>query len=80
MEKSVLNITDILRNQTQGLKTSYERDIEGTFVVKLRAHNIDIHFFYTRLPLNEDDNNFEEQLNYMNCKKKVKNYMILVRK
>ena len=80
MEKSVLDITDSLRHQKQGLTTSDVRDIEGIFVVKLRAQNIDSHFFYTQLPLNEDDNNFEEQLSYMNYKKTVKNYMILVGK
>ena len=40
--------------------------------MKLRGQNIDFHFFYTQLPLNEDDNNFEEQLSYMNYKKKVR--------
>ena len=80
MYKSVLDITDSLRHQKQGLTTSDNRDIEGIFVVKLRAQNIDSHFFYTQLPLNEDDNNFEEQLSYMNYKKTVKNYMILVGK
>ena len=45
MEKSVLDITDSLRHQKQGLTTSDVRDIEGTFVVKLRANNIDNHFY-----------------------------------
>ena len=45
MEKSVLNITDILIHQKQGLTTSDVRDIEGTFVVKLRGQNIDGHFY-----------------------------------
>ena len=58
MEKSVLDTADSLRHQKQGLKTSDVRDIEGTFVVKLRAQNIYTHFFYTQLPLNEDDSNF----------------------
>ena len=71
MEKSVLDITDILRHQKQVWKTSYVSDIEGSFVVKSCAQNIDRHFFYTQLPLNEDDNNFEEQLSYMNYKKIV---------
>ena len=44
MDKSVLDITDSLRHQKQVLKTSYVRDIEGIFVVKLRGHNIDSHF------------------------------------
>ena len=59
MEKPVLDITDSLRHQKQGLTTSDVRDIEGAFVVKLRAQKIDIHFLNTQLPLNEDDKNFE---------------------
>ena len=42
--------------------------------MKLRAQNIDSHFFYTQLPLNEDDNNFKEQLSYMNYKKIVRKF------
>ena len=45
MEKSVLDITDRLRHQKQGLTTSDVRDVEGTFVVKLRAQKVDSHFF-----------------------------------
>ena len=52
MWKAVLDIKDSLRHQKQGLTTSDVRDIEGTFVVKLRVQNIDSHFFYTQLPLN----------------------------
>ena len=44
MEKSELDITNSVRHQKQGLKTSYVRDIEGNFVVKLRGKNIDTHF------------------------------------
>ena len=51
MEKSVLDITDSLRHHKQGLTTSYVRDNEGIFVVKLHGQNIDCHFFYTQLPL-----------------------------
>ena len=69
MEKSVLDITDSVRNQKQGLTTSDVRDMEGNFVVKLRGQNINTHFFYTKLPLNEDDNNFEEQFNDINYNK-----------
>ena len=36
--------------------------------MKLCAQNIDSHFFYAQLPLNEDDNSFEEQLRYINYK------------
>ena len=80
MEKSVLDIKDRVRHQKQGLTPSDVRDIEVTFVVKLRAHNIYSHFFYTQLTLNEDDNNFEEKLNYINYNKTVKNHMIMVGK
>ena len=68
MEKSVLDITNRLINVKQGMTTTDVRDIDGNFVVKLRGLNIDTHFFYTQLPLNEDDDNFEEQLNYINYK------------
>ena len=44
MDKSVLDITDSVRCQKQVLTTSDVRDIEVTFVVKLRVHNIDTHF------------------------------------
>ena len=40
--------------------------------MKLCAQNIDSHFFYTQLPLNEDDKIYEEYLSYINYKKKVK--------
>ena len=72
MDKSVLDIIDSLRHQKQGLKTSDVRDIEGIFVVKLRAQNIDSHFFYTQFNLNEDDNNYKEQSSYNNYKKIVR--------
>ena len=67
----MLDITDRLRHHKQGLTTSYVRDIEVTFVVKLRAQKMDSHFFYTQLPLNEDDKNSKEQLSCMNYKKTV---------
>ena len=80
MQKSLLDITDSVKHQKQGLTTSDVSDTEGTFVVKLRGQNIDTHFLNTRLPLNEDDNHFEKQLNDINCKKTVKIYIMLVRK
>ena len=43
--KSVLDIIDSVRHQKQGLTTSYVRDIEGTFLLKLRGQNIDTHFY-----------------------------------
>ena len=46
-ETLILDITDILRNQKQGLKASHISYIEGTFVVKLRAQNIYRIFLYT---------------------------------
>ena len=45
MEKSVLDMTDSLRHQKLGLTTSESRDVEGMFVVKLRAQKTDSHFF-----------------------------------
>ena len=74
MEKSVLDITEILRHQKQGFTTSDVRYVEGIFVVKLRAQKIDSHFLSTQLPLNEDDNNTKEQLSYMNYKKTVRKF------
>ena len=44
MEKSVLDVTDSVKHQKQGFTTSDVRDIEGTFVEKLRGQNIDTHF------------------------------------
>ena len=44
MEKSVLDVIYTVRHQKQGLATSDVRGIEETFVVKLRAQNIDNHF------------------------------------
>ena len=41
MEKSVLDITEKIRQQKQGLTTLDVRNIEVTFVVKLRVQNID---------------------------------------
>ena len=58
MEKSFLGIIDSVRHKKQGLTASYVKDIEGTFVVKLSGNNIENYFFYTKLPLNEDDDNF----------------------
>ena len=68
----MLDITDSSGHQKQGLKTSDVRDIEGTFVVKLYGQNSKNYFFYAKLPLNEDDNSFEEQLKYISYKKMVK--------
>ena len=45
MDKSVLDITDSLRHHKLGLETSESRDVQGIFVVKLRAHKTDSHFF-----------------------------------
>ena len=78
MEKSVLDIKDSVIHHKQVLTTSDVIYIEGKFVVKLRGQNIDTHFFNTQLPLNEDDNCFEERLNDINYRKTVKNYTMLV--
>ena len=61
-EKSLLDIADTVRHQKQVLTTSDVRDIEGAFVVKLRYQNINTHFFYTQLPMNEDDNFLKNNL------------------
>ena len=45
MEKSVLDLTDSLRHQKLGLTTSDSRDVQGIFVVKLRAKKTDRQFF-----------------------------------
>ena len=74
MDKSVLDITYILRHQKQELTTSDVRYVEGIFVVKLRAQNVDSHFLNTQLPLNEDDKNLDKKLIYMNYKKKVRHF------
>ena len=42
------------------------KDIDATFVVKLRGLNIKNNFLNIKLPLNEDYNNFDEQLNGIN--------------
>ena len=72
INKSVMDIKYSVIHQKQGFTTSDVMDIDGAFVVKLRAQDIYGRFFYTQLPLNEDDNNFEEKLGYMNYKKIVK--------
>ena len=64
-------MTDSLRHQKLGLKTSESRDVQGIFVVKLRAQEVDSFFLNTQLPLNEDDKNPEEQLSYISYKKTV---------
>ena len=53
-------MTDIIRHQKLGLTTSESIDVEGMFVVKLRAQNTESHFFNTKLPLNEDGNNLDK--------------------
>ena len=65
-------MTDSLRHQKLGLKTSESRDVQGIFVVKLRAQKVDSHFFITKLPLKEDGNNLDKQLSYMIYKEKVR--------
>ena len=44
MVKSVLDMTDSLRHQELVLTTSESRDVQGSFVVKLRAHKVESHF------------------------------------
>ena len=45
MEKSVLDLKDSLRHQKLGLTTSESRDVQGIFVVELRAQKTYSHFF-----------------------------------
>ena len=52
--------------------TTYVEEIDGTSVVKLRGFNIQNYFFNAQLSLNEDDNNVDEQLNYINYKRNVR--------
>ena len=68
MEKSVVDVTDSTRNKKLGLTTSESIDVQGMFVVKLRAQNTESHFFYTQLPMNEDGNNIDKQLSFSNFK------------
>ena len=72
MEKSVYDVTDKIRHQLQGLKTSESIDIEGTFVVKLRALKQENNFFNTNLPLNEPDNDLDNQLSFIKYKQTVR--------
>ena len=44
MEKSVYDVTDKIRHQQQRLTTSESIDVEGMFVVKLRALKHVTHF------------------------------------
>ena len=68
----MFDITDSLRNQKHILTTTDVRDIDGTFVVKLRGLKIENHHFNTKLPLNEVDKIFEEKLNDINYKKTIR--------
>ena len=72
MEKSVLDVTDSIRNQKLVLTTSESIDVEGIFFVKLRAQKTEIHLFNTKLPLNEDVNNIDNQLSLDNFKTTVR--------
>ena len=72
MDKSVFDMADTLRHQQLVLTTSESRDVQGIFVVKLRAQKTDSHVFNTQLPLNEDGNNLDKQLIDMNYKETVR--------
>ena len=41
MDKSALGLTINIRNKKKGMTTTEVRDVDGTFVVKLRGLNID---------------------------------------
>ena len=49
MEKSVLDVTDSIRHQKQGLTTSDSIDVEGMFVVKLLAQKTVSNFFKNKI-------------------------------
>ena len=70
MDKSVFATTNSLIKQTQVLTTTNVRDIDVTFVVKLRGLKIE-NIEYKKLPLNEDDSNFEKQQNDINYKRTI---------
>ena len=72
MEKSVLDLTDSLIHQKLGLTTSESIDVEGMFVVKLRAQKTESHFLNAQLPLNEYGNNLDKQLSFSNFKMTVR--------
>ena len=74
MDKSVWDVTDSIRHQKLGLTTSESIDVEGMFVVKLRAQKTESHFFNTKLPLNEDGNNLDKQLSFSNFKITVRKF------
>ena len=74
MEKSVLDMTDSLRHQKLGLTTSESRDVQGIFVVELRAQKTDSNFLNTQLPLNEYGKNIDKQLSCINYKETVRNF------
>ena len=47
MDKSVVDLTVRMRNMKKGMKKTEVKDIDGTFVVKLRGLNIENKFLYT---------------------------------
>ena len=72
MEKSVYDVTDSIRHHKQVLTTSESIDVEGMFVVKLRAQKTESHFLNTNLPLNEGDNDLKNQLSFDNFRMTVR--------
>ena len=72
MEKSVLGLIFRLINLKKGMTTTDVMDTDETFFVKLCVFNIEKYLFNTQLPLNEDDNNFDEQLNDIHYKRTVR--------
>ena len=72
MEKSVLYITDSVRHQKKGIDNIRCNGYWSKFCCEVTCSEYWYPFFYTQLPLNEDDNNYEEQLNDINYKKTVK--------
>ena len=71
MEKSAVDLTVRMINLKMGMTKTEVKDIYVNFVLKLRGLNVE-KIFYTKLPLNEDDNNFDEKLNDINCKRTIR--------
>ena len=68
----MLDVIDSIRHQKQGLTTSESIEVEGLFVVRLSAQKTETHFLNTKLPLNERDNDFNNQLSFDNFRMTVR--------
>ena len=68
MEKYLLDTTLRIGNQKKVMTTAQVNDVVGTLVVKLRGMKTK-NILYKQLPLNENENNFDEKLNENNYKR-----------